>query len=241
MKKEKILPVSEVFYSIQGEGQTMGVLAVFLRLGGCNLLCESKNWVCDTLEVWRKSKATEFKDILNEEMIDAIISKKAHLVFTGGEPLLHQAQIIEYLNWFEKVYQFLPTIEIETNGTINPDLYFINYHDIYFNISPKLSTAGEQNHRNVRINPDVLIGLSFASHNVKPIFKFVISCAEDIKELEDDFLQYLDKRKVVLMPAGSSVDELHETRQMVIDLCKTKGFRFSDRLHIVAWNKKTGV
>jgi organic radical activating enzyme len=163
------------------------------------------------------------------------------LVFTGGEPLLHQAQIIEYLNWFEKVYQFLPTIEIETNGTINPDLYFINYHDIYFNISPKLSTAGEQNHRNVRINPDVLIGLSFASHNVKPIFKFVISCAEDIKELEDDFLQYLDKRKVVLMPAGSSVDELHETRQMVIDLCKTKGFRFSDRLHIVAWNKKTGV
>ncbi len=33
------LAVSEVFYSIQGEGITTGVPSVFVRLGGCNLMC----------------------------------------------------------------------------------------------------------------------------------------------------------------------------------------------------------
>ena len=79
-QKEFRLPVSEVFYSIQGEGQTMGVPAVFLRLGGCNILCQSKNWVCDTIEVWRKSKSTAFEDILSDEYIKRIVEDKAHLL-----------------------------------------------------------------------------------------------------------------------------------------------------------------
>ena len=33
------LAISEVFYSIQGEGKTMGIPAVFVRLAGCNLMC----------------------------------------------------------------------------------------------------------------------------------------------------------------------------------------------------------
>ncbi|MEY4571373.1 MAG: Cellulophaga phage phiSM, partial [Bacteroidota bacterium] len=81
--KELRLPVSEVFYSIQGEGQTMGVPAVFLRLGGCNILCQSKHWVCDTIEVWRKSKSTAFDEILSEEFTKRIIEDGAHLIITG--------------------------------------------------------------------------------------------------------------------------------------------------------------
>ena len=49
--------VSEYFYSIQGEGLTVGVPAVFLRLQGCNLDCGSSggSWVCDTEAVWNKN------------------------------------------------------------------------------------------------------------------------------------------------------------------------------------------
>ena len=33
------LSISEVFYSIQGEGKTVGIPSVFVRLAGCNLMC----------------------------------------------------------------------------------------------------------------------------------------------------------------------------------------------------------
>jgi len=31
--------ISEHFYSLQGEGKTMGVPAIFIRLQACNLMC----------------------------------------------------------------------------------------------------------------------------------------------------------------------------------------------------------
>ena len=250
MKEKNLLPVSEVFYSIQGEGQTVGIPAVFLRLGGCNLLCESSNWVCDTIEVWRKSKATYFENVLEENHVNQIVSNKAHLVITGGEPMLHQEAIINYLKWFERTYHFLPTVEIETNGTITPNQYFLDYHDIYFNVSPKLSSAGSQNSFEQRVNIDALQTFYCkAKEPGKTILKFVISCEKDMDEVFEDFLTVmfqmnftgLNQHRIVLMPAGSSIDELDKTRLMVIEFCKKFGFRFSDRSHIVAWNKKTGV
>ena len=38
-----MLKVSEIFYSVQGEGITTGVPAVFVRLSGCNLMCGMPN------------------------------------------------------------------------------------------------------------------------------------------------------------------------------------------------------
>ena len=39
------LKISEIFYSIQGEGVDMGIPTIFLRLFGCNLRC---TW-CDSM------------------------------------------------------------------------------------------------------------------------------------------------------------------------------------------------
>lgn len=40
MSKLKKIKVSEIFYSIQGEGKYVGVPSIFLRTFGCNLTCE---------------------------------------------------------------------------------------------------------------------------------------------------------------------------------------------------------
>ena len=111
------IKISEQFYSIQGEGRTVGVPAVFLRLQGCNLTCggihtvKSKKldsdatWRCDTIEVWTKGNSYHFKDVCddweNKNWVK-LFKQGAHLVITGGEPLLQQSAICDLLTYFNK-------------------------------------------------------------------------------------------------------------------------------------------
>lgn len=236
-KQFKKLAVSETFYSIQAEGQTTGIPAVFLRLGGCNLLCESEKWRCDSIEVWLHSKATLFAEVLLPEYVEKL-KEDAHLVITGGEPLMHQRAIIQYLEWFGNEFGFLPTIEVETNGTILP-LFELGHVVSYWNTSPKLSSAGEQNRREVRINQVAL--KYFTDCGKKTIFKFVISSDEDVLEILQDYAPHINMKQVMLMPAGSTREELDKTRLMTVEHCKKLCLRYTERNHIVIWDKKTGV
>jgi 7-carboxy-7-deazaguanine synthase len=230
---EKFLTVSESFYSLQGEGQTTGTPAVFLRLAGCNLLCQSSSWVCDSIEVWQKGTAKPFNMVLIDKNFEAL-NRGAHLVITGGEPLLHQKKLVEYLQWFEGGYGWLPVIEIETNGTIIPNEY-LQEKVSYWNCSPKLSTSSEPASK--RINE---VALAVINKCRNPMFKFVISTQDDFLELYD-FENYIFWKYVYLMPAGCNQEELAVTRPIVAELCKTMGVKFTDRTHINIWNKKTGV
>jgi len=74
--------ISEIFYSIQGEGRLLGVPSVFIRTSGCNLRCV---W-CDTpYTSWQpQGKPWSLPKILRE--IDNYPAR--HVVITGGEPLL---------------------------------------------------------------------------------------------------------------------------------------------------------
>jgi 7-carboxy-7-deazaguanine synthase len=78
-----LLPVMEMFYSVQGEGYHTGSAAAFLRIGGCDVGC---HW-CDIKESWDASihPLTSL-----EKITDTIASFKATtVVVTGGEPLLY--------------------------------------------------------------------------------------------------------------------------------------------------------
>lgn len=228
------LVISEKFYSIQGEGQTMGIPAIFIRLAGCNILCQSESWVCDSIEVWKKGTPTDFKDVLELHEV-ARLASGAHLVFTGGEPLLHQIKVSAFINWFGSEYKFIPIIEVETNGTIMPSADMLIFVD-YWNCSPKLENSGESVSR--RIYPKVIKKLSA---NGNTIFKFVIEKKEDYLGVLNDYLEHLEYSQIVLMPAGDSQEKLQKTRPLVAELCINNNHRYSERLHIVIWNQKTGV
>lgn len=232
MKNKNQLVVSEVFYSIQGEGPTMGTPAVFLRLAGCNLLCEGAGWRCDTIEVWRKGKSMDFDQVIKEEWVRRL-KEGAHLVITGGEPLLHDRGIVAYIEWFKEIYGFKPFIEVETNGTIIPSAFFYNIVE-QWNISPKLSNSGEGFVS--RYNDEAL---NFFAKSQSAHFKFVISQEEDFEELLQDF--HFALLRTYLMPAGESQEQLSKTRQLTAELAIQCGLKYSDRLHISIWNQKTGV
>lgn len=229
-----LLVVSETFYSLQGEGPYTGYPAVFLRTGGCNLFCDAE-WRCDTIEVWQKGRAMRFDDILSEEYVDHL-ELGAHLVITGGEPLLQRKTIAAYLGWFILKYQFKPFVEVETNGTIVPPLYLMDIVD-QWNVSFKLSNSGELREKRINVSALRLFN-NMTSAGVT--FKVVIKNVADFKELINEF-DYLSLHKVTLMPAGSSNDELSVSRSIVAEICKQYKIRYSDRLHIAIWNKKTGV
>jgi organic radical activating enzyme len=237
--------ISEVFYSIQGEGPTTGYPSVFVRLGGCNLMCggegtqrdgqlhDEATWRCDTIEVWMKSRAKEFKDILNTECINAI-KAGANLIITGGEPLMQQKNIVEFIKFVRAEYNNNCYVEIETNGTIIPNedlLSLVNQ----WNCSPKLLNSGMAVNKTYNAEAIVLINKYNAA------FKFVISSEKDWTEVESLYLKIVDKKKVWLMPSGSSQDDLIKTKEVVAELAKNNFLKFTNRLHIEIWNKKTGV
>src|ERR1035437_9939805 len=139
----KTLSVSEIFMSIQGEGQTVGTPAYFIRLAGCNLKCgygPEATWICDSIEVWMKGMRMSFEAVIAQLNLDNL-RNGAHIVFTGGEPLLQQERISQFIGYLHDEHDCRPIIEIETNSTIAPSFYMRTVVN-YWNVSPKLNNSG---------------------------------------------------------------------------------------------------
>jgi len=117
-------PVSEIFYSVQGEGIFCGVRQLFIRFSGCNLDC----WYCDTEYNQRCIDYTNNKELENPvdlEYIQRVIdsSERIHSVsFTGGEPLLYA----EFISQLEKTRVFY----LESNMTIPEKAGLVRHFDI---------------------------------------------------------------------------------------------------------------
>ena len=97
------MKISEIFFSIQGEGILSGRAAAFIRFYGCNLECS----FCD--EPLHKDT---FEEISEEDIIKEV---KKHntgfVVITGGEPSLND------LNAFiKKLKNESIFVAVETNG-----------------------------------------------------------------------------------------------------------------------------
>ena len=250
----KQLRVSEVFYSVQGEGPTMGVPAVFLRLTGCNLMCggrgtekdgelhDGATWRCDTIEVWLKGQAhnpqeyaIQMADDYGEEFRNG-----AHLVITGGEPMLQQKQLIPFINLLQSKFSKKIWIEVETNGTVEIDSNFMSLVD-QFNVSPKLGNSGMPERLRIKNLP--MIQLSALSEMDQVFFKFVVTSEKDIEEVLKDYINVfgLPRRNIWIMPGCSTRAQFEQTSPIAAEVCKQHGFKFSSRLQINLWNEVTGV
>lgn len=77
------LPVYEMFYSVQGEGQYIGMAACFIRLAGCNVCCP----FCDEKKAWSAKSGTSMSVA---EIVSKVLDFGARsVVISGGEPSLY--------------------------------------------------------------------------------------------------------------------------------------------------------
>ncbi|WP_193214231.1 7-carboxy-7-deazaguanine synthase QueE [Luteolibacter marinus] len=240
----------EIFHTLQGEGVSAGLPAVFIRAALCNLHCR---W-CDTDHTWNfegtpwphdKDADPAYRkhrkaDVTIECTADEIVAQVARfpcrrVVLTGGEPLLQQddwLEVIRGLRAIDPGYVF----EVETNGTRMPTAAFREAVN-QFNVSPKLANSGMD--AGLRTVPAVLAG--FAA-DPKAWFKFVACHRGDLDEI-DGFLAThgIPADKVLVMPEGRTAGELDRHALELVEPCLRHGWRFCDRLHVRLWGDRRGV
>jgi 7-carboxy-7-deazaguanine synthase len=222
--------ISEIFYSVQGEGRLVGVPSIFVRTTGCNLRC---SW-CDT-------PYTSWNPVGDEFSVDAIVERTAeyaaarHVVITGGEPMIAPG-VVELS---ERMRDRGMHITFETAGTV----YTPVACDL-MSISPKLSNSTPEGvfrkqHERLRLQFDVLRRLT---SEYQYQLKFVIAQEGDLVEAQAVVAELrAPADRVILMPAGVSADVLNERGAWVAELCKAHGYRFSPRLHVYLYGNKRGT
>jgi len=212
--------ISEIFYSIQGEGSNLGTPSIFIRLAGCHLRCV---W-CDSKFTWDMKSGKEMSTIEIIKKIKKYPCK--NLVITGGEPLIQQSGIKDLLKKLPEYH-----VEIETSGSLVPQ---INELVNQYNCSPKLSNSKN------RPIPYQNTLQKFPAE--KTWFKFVIDNKKDLTEVKAMIKKCaLRQDRIILMPQGISRTELTKKSQWLAEICKKENWRYSTRLHIELWGNKRGV
>jgi len=152
-------------------------------------------------------------------------------------------------------------ISVETNGTLfNEEL--VKSVD-FFSISPKLKNSvptkkkldktgvmipfepeqAEKTRRNISVI-QAIIDHCRQTPGKDFQLKFVVQNHHELIEIEEDFLAHLtgwNSDDVVLMPLGSTPEELIQTRMVTLEAAIERGWRFSPRLQINYFEGVAGV
>lgn len=124
---ETILHVSEIFYSLQGEGARSGTPTVFIRLQGCKAkhACFASGIQCDT--EFESGRPYSLIELLSK--VQELSNECKEITWTGGEPLDQlNEEVVQYFK-DEGYYQ-----AIETSG-----LHPCNLSIDFICVSPKVA------------------------------------------------------------------------------------------------------
>jgi 7-carboxy-7-deazaguanine synthase len=229
------MKISEIFYSIQGEGKRAGVPSVFVRTSGCNLRC---TW-CDTPYASWQPEGQELSVV---QIVEQVQQHNAHdVVLTGGEPVI-APEINQLARQLKDTGHF---ITLETAATVFEPLAI----DLA-SLSPKLSNSTPHDredgrfaiaHENNRLNLDAI--QKFIDQSPDFQLKFVVSGQQNLLEIDEILRQVKNwtPADILLMPEGIDTPALNAKTSWIIDICKSRGFRFCPRLHIALFGNRRGT
>ncbi len=178
----QLLPVNEIFETIQGEATHAGRPSVFVRLQGCPVgcaWCDTKHtWFTDELQqvsrVVMLSKTGEPKSTyalmtVVQVLAAVAVNEARHVVLTGGEPCMYNL-----VQLTRDLLQGGYSVQVETSGT-----YPIHVHTgTWLTVSPKLKKPGKKH-----VMPDAVARASE--------IKLPVAIQRDVDDF-DEYVQGLD-------------------------------------------------
>ena len=227
-----MLPVCEIFNSIDGEGLFTGHLAVFIRLLGCNLDCS----YCDSQYSCKIDESKNLDEATICQKVKEISPNCNRITITGGEPLIHGKSLLELVYELNGGFSNKPHINIETNGSLRIDRFLMD--NVTITMDCKSPSSG-QFKKMLGHNYDVL--------RQQDVLKFVVG-REDFEWLKQ-FLRYTrPKCNIFISPIFGKCEpveivELLKEIQNDPDLYQVvERCRVQVQLHKVIWNPdKRGV
>ena len=248
----KRLGVLELYTAVQSEGSRQGFPTIVVRTSGCTHRCYfgEGGW-CDS---WYTSIHPEKGTYCFQDIIDMY---EAHphikeMMLTGGSPTMHPALVNELTHFAHENNIF---ITIETEGShFLPTDYPINLLSIspkFSNSVPKLGVATPQGaitdqkmidrHNKFRVNKEAIKkSIEYHSdYHIKPVLDKNLSMVPEVEE----FLKDLDipNEKVWAMPAGDTRESLMESYGPVMNFVRDRGWRYTGRSHIMAFDTERCV
>ena len=248
----KKLQVLELYTAVQSEGSRAGYPTIVVRTTGCTHRCffGEGGW-CDS---WYTSIHPEkgtycFQDII--DMYDANPHIK-EMMLTGGSPTMHP-KLVNEITHFANERDIFVTIETEGSHFLPTD-YPINLLSIspkFSNSVPVLGAVTPQGkvvdekmikkHNSKRMNIDA-IKKSIAYHSdyhIKPVIDKELTMISEVDEMIEEL--GVPAEKIWAMPAGDDRKSLMESYPIVMNFVRDKGWRFTGRSHIVAFNTERCV
>ena len=248
----KKLQVLELYTAVQSEGSRAGYPTIVVRTTGCTHRCffGEGGW-CDS---WYTSIHPEkgtfcFQDII--DMYDAHPHIK-EMMLTGGSPTMHP-KLVNEITHFANEREIFVTIETEGSHFLPTD-YPINLLSIspkFSNSVPVLGAVTPQGkvvdekmikkHNSKRMNVEA-IKKSIAYHSdyhIKPVIDKELTMIPEVDEMIEEL--GVPAEKVWAMPAGDDRKSLMESYPIVMNFVRDKGWRFTGRSHIMAFNTERCV
>jgi 7-carboxy-7-deazaguanine synthase len=210
------LRITEIFYSLQGESNTVGIPTVFIRLTGCPLRCA----YCDTAYAFTGGKKIGIADIISH----AEQYGTQYITVTGGEPLAQPACC------FELISQLLDKgfiVSLETSGAIDVsavDPRAVKVMDL------KTPSSGE-------LSKNLYENINYLNH--KDQVKFVIGNDEDYDWSKAALVEYelLGRCEILFSPVMGEQDPTELAEKILHDKLPV---RFQIQLHKLLWDDAQG-
>lgn len=209
------LRVSEIFYSIQGEGLKSGIPTVFVRLSGCPLRCR----YCDTEYAFRAGEKRTISAI--EQAIAQY--NCAEITVTGGEPLAQPGCSV----LLSRLCDLGFSVSLETSGALSVE----SVDQRVFKVLDLKTPSSGECAKNLFANLDHI--------NAQDQIKFVIGNREDyewsVARVEEFGLT--ERCTVLFSPVYKQLSESVLAEWILADQLSV---RFQVQLHKVLWGEERG-